>query len=198
MIIYFVAGARPNFMKVAPLLRACHGHPTIIPKLVHTGQHYDYQMSRTFFEDFDISEPDYFLDVRSGTHAEQTARIMVAFEKVCQEARPDLVVVVGDVNSTLACSITAKKLHIRVAHVEAGLRSGDKSMPEEINRMVTDAISDDLFVTEVAGLDNLRREGHPDSRDDRHSTLHAGEGRSRGGPSRAVRGGDAPSAFQRR
>ena len=131
---------------------------------MHTGQHYDYEMSRTFFEDFDIQEPDHFLDVRSGSHAEQTARIMVAFEKVCLAEAPEMVVVVGDVNSTLACSVTAKKLHIRVAHVEAGLRSGDTRMPEEINRMVTDAISDLLFVTERSGLENLIHEGHPESR----------------------------------
>jgi UDP-N-acetylglucosamine 2-epimerase (non-hydrolysing) len=160
MIVHFVAGARPNFMKIAPLLRACEAYAEIDARLVHTGQHYDYEMSRTFFEDFDIPEPHHFLDVRSGSHAEQTARIMVAFEKVCLHDRPDLVVVVGDVNSTLACSVTAKKLHIRVAHVEAGLRSGDLQMPEEINRMVTDAISDALFVTELSGLENLRREGH--------------------------------------
>lgn len=164
MKLLFVAGARPNFMKIAPLLRACGAFPELEAKLVHTGQHYDYEMSRTFFEDFDIQEPDHFLDVRSGSHAEQTARIMVAFEKVCLAEEPDMVVVVGDVNSTLACSVTAKKLHVRVTHVEAGLRSGDTRMPEEINRMVTDAISDSLFVTEKSGLENLAREGHPDSR----------------------------------
>ena len=163
MKLLFVAGARPNFMKIAPLLRACQAFPELDAKLVHTGQHYDYEMSRTFFEDFDIPEPDYFLDVRSGSHAEQTAKIMVAFEKVCLDEVPDMVVVVGDVNSTLACSVTAKKLHIRVAHVEAGLRSGDTRMPEEINRMVTDAISDLLFVTEKSGMENLAREGHADS-----------------------------------
>ncbi len=164
MKLLFVAGARPNFMKIAPLLRACEAVPELEALLVHTGQHYDYEMSRIFFEDFDIPEPDHFLDVRSGSHAEQTARIMVAFEKVCLAEDPQMVVVVGDVNSTLACSVTAKKLHIRVAHVEAGLRSGDTRMPEEINRMVTDAISDLLFVTETSGLENLTREGHPESR----------------------------------
>lgn len=164
MKLLFVAGARPNFMKIAPLLRACQAYPELDARLVHTGQHYDYEMSRIFFEDFDIPKPDYFLDVRSGSHAEQTAKIMVAFEKVCLDEVPDMVVVVGDVNSTLACSVTAKKLHIRVGHVEAGLRSGDTRMPEEINRMVTDAISDLLFVTEKSGLENLAREGHPDSR----------------------------------
>ncbi|MBM4354751.1 MAG: UDP-N-acetylglucosamine 2-epimerase (non-hydrolyzing) [Deltaproteobacteria bacterium] len=164
MKLLLVAGARPNFMKVAPLLRACSKVPGMQAKLVHTGQHYDYEMSRTFFEDFGLPEPDHFLDVRSGTHAEQTARIMIAFEKVCLDEEPDWVVVVGDVNSTLACSVTAKKLRIRVAHVEAGLRSRDMGMPEEINRLVTDSISDLLFVTEKSGLSNLAAEGHPSDR----------------------------------
>lgn len=167
MKLLLVAGARPNFMKIAPLiheLKARSNEPgaerhQLSWKLVHTGQHYDYEMSRVFFEDFDIPEPDYFLNVGSGSHAEQTARIMVEFEKVCQKEAPDLVVVVGDVNSTLACSITAKKLNIKVAHVEAGLRSGDMTMPEEINRIVTDSISDLLFVSEPSGLENLKREG---------------------------------------
>jgi len=167
MKLLLVAGARPNFMKIAPLIHelksrsnepgtGCH---QLSWKLVHTGQHYDYEMSRVFFEDFDIPEPDYFLNVGSGSHAEQTARIMIEFEKVCQSEAPDVVVVVGDVNSTLACSITAKKLNIKVAHVEAGLRSGDMTMPEEINRIVTDSISDLLFVSEPSGLENLKKEG---------------------------------------
>ncbi|RLB73269.1 MAG: UDP-N-acetylglucosamine 2-epimerase (non-hydrolyzing), partial [Deltaproteobacteria bacterium] len=130
--------------------------------IVHTGQHYDYAMSQTFFDDLELPEPDHFLDAGSGSHAGQTAKIMVAFEKVCLEEKPDLVIVVGDVNSTLACSIVAKKLLIKVAHVEAGLRSFDLTMPEEINRMVTDAISDYFFVTESSGLDNLLREGKPE------------------------------------
>ncbi|MEW6667876.1 MAG: UDP-N-acetylglucosamine 2-epimerase (non-hydrolyzing) [Thermodesulfobacteriota bacterium] len=167
MKILLVAGARPNFMKIAPLVRAltarrpgpCHGEFSW--KIVHTGQHYDYEMSQAFFEDLELPRPDFFLNAGSGSHASQTARIMTAFEEVCLAERPDLVVVVGDVNSTLACSITAKKLLIRVAHVEAGLRSFDMAMPEEINRMVTDSISDFLFVTEESAVRNLLREGKP-------------------------------------
>lgn len=158
--ILLVAGARPNFMKIAPLvheLGLCDGN--IAWKLMHTGQHYDYEMSKVFFEELNIPEPSYFLNVGSGSHAEQTARVMLEFEKVCLKERPDAVVVVGDVNSTLACAITAKKLDIRVAHVESGLRSGDMSMPEEINRIVTDSISDYLFVSERSGIKNLEREG---------------------------------------
>ena len=131
-------------------------------KLVHTGQHYDYEMSQAFLDDLEIPKPDYFLEAGSGSHAEQTAKIMLNFEKVCEADRPDLVVVVGDVNSTLACSVVAKKMGIEVAHVEAGLRSFDLTMPEEINRMVTDSISDYFFVTEKSGVDNLRKEGKPD------------------------------------
>lgn len=164
MKIFLVAGARPNFMKIAPLVRELQrpGRSADISpdwRLIHTGQHYDYKMSEVFFRDFDLPKPDYFLNAGPGSHAEQTARVMVEFEKVCMNERVDLVVVVGDVNSTLACAITAKKLNIRVAHVEAGLRSGDMTMPEEINRIVTDSISDYLFVSEKSGLDNLRKEG---------------------------------------
>ena len=162
MRILYVVGARPNFVKIAPLVRESANQAGVEAKLVHTGQHYDYQMSKSFFEDFAIPEPDFFLAAGSGSHAEQTARIMIAFEKVCRSDKPDLVVVVGDVNSTLACSVTAKKLHVTVAHVEAGLRSRDMSMPEEINRLVTDAISDYLFVSEKSGLDNLKAEGKGD------------------------------------
>ena len=133
-------------------------------QIVHTGQHYDYEMSQAFFEDLEIPKPKYFLDAGSGSHAVQTAKIMVAFEKICEKERPDLVMVVGDVNSTLACSIVAKKLLIKVAHVEAGLRSFDLAMPEEINRMVTDAITDYFFVTEESGRLNLLREGKPAKR----------------------------------
>ncbi len=155
-----VAGARPNFMKIAPLVHKIRKDNRGIEwKFVHTGQHYDYEMSKAFFNDFDLPEPDYFLNVGSGSHAEQTAKIMQRFEKTCLKERPDLIVVVGDVNSTLACSITAKKLNIKVAHIEAGLRSDDLSMPEEINRIVTDSISDYLFVTEKSGMRNLRKEG---------------------------------------
>jgi UDP-N-acetylglucosamine 2-epimerase (non-hydrolysing) len=163
MKILLVAGARPNFMKIAPLIHELHEKKRVKWELVHTGQHYDYEMSKVFFEDFDIPEPDYFLNVGSGSHAKQTSKIMTEFEKVCVADTPDIVVVVGDVNSTLACSITAKKLGIKVAHVEAGLRSRDVSMPEEINRIVTDSISDYLFVTERSGIENLKREGKVDN-----------------------------------
>ena len=160
MKVLLVAGARPNFMKIAPIF---HATPERVDcRIVHTGQHYDYQMSQTFFDDLELPAPDYFLDAGSGSHAVQTAKVMVAFEKVCLEVEPDLVIVVGDVNSTLACSIVAKKLWIKVAHVEAGLRSFDLLMPEEINRMVTDAISDYFFVTEACAAKNLEREGKPD------------------------------------
>lgn len=154
-----VAGARPNFMKIAPIYREALGRPGVVCRIVHTGQHYDQEMSQAFFDGLGLPAPHRFLNAGSGSHAEQTARIMVAFEQVCLEERPDLVIVVGDVNSTLACSIVAKKLHVRVAHVEAGLRSFDLAMPEEINRMVTDAISDDFFVTEESGVENLLSEG---------------------------------------
>jgi len=133
-------------------------------RLVHTGQHYDYEMSQAFFEDLEIPEPHFFLNAGSGSHAEQTAKIMVAFEQVCVNEKPDLIMVVGDVNSTLACSIVAKKLLIHVAHVEAGLRSFDLAMPEEINRMVTDSITDYFFVTEQSAIDNLTKEGKPKDR----------------------------------
>jgi UDP-N-acetylglucosamine 2-epimerase (non-hydrolysing) len=159
-----VAGARPNFMKIAPIYRASLAHDRVKCHIVHTGQHYDYAMSQTFFEELGIPDPDYHLEAGSGSHAVQTAKIMIAFEEICKELRPDLVMVVGDVNSTLACSVTAKKLQIPVAHVEAGLRSFDLSMPEEINRMVTDAISDWFFVTEESGVTNLLTEGKPRER----------------------------------
>ncbi len=165
MKLLLVAGARPNFMKIAPLVHVIHQknqknkRNQIDYKLVHTGQHYDYEMSKVFFDELDIPEPDYFLNVGSGTHAEQTAKIMTVFEEICLQEKPDVVVVVGDVNSTLACSVTAKKLNIKVAHVEAGLRSFDMTMPEEINRIVTDTISDYLFVSEKSGIKNLKKEG---------------------------------------
>ncbi|MBX9965132.1 MAG: UDP-N-acetylglucosamine 2-epimerase (non-hydrolyzing) [Burkholderiales bacterium] len=165
MKLSLVAGARPNFMKVAPLIRAIRARDDRFEyRLVHTGQHYDREMSDVFFEELGIPAPHDHLGAGGGSHAEQTAKILVGYEQACLERRPDAVIVVGDVNSTLACSITAKKLQIPVAHVEAGLRSGDRAMPEEINRLVTDAISDHLFVTEAAARDNLLREGHaPDS-----------------------------------
>jgi len=149
-------------MKIAPIIRALQRHPDRFAyKLVHTGQHYDREMSDVFFEELDIPKPDHCLEVGSGTHAEQTARVMLRFENVCRDEDPHLVLVVGDVNSTLACSIVAKKLNVKVAHVEAGLRSGDLRMPEEINRLVTDAITDYFFVTEKSGLANLVAEGKP-------------------------------------
>jgi UDP-N-acetylglucosamine 2-epimerase (non-hydrolysing) len=158
-----VAGARPNFMKIGPIHRAFSlrrdGHAPADLLLVHTGQHYSRNMSDDFFRDLGIPEPDINLEVGSGSHAEQTARIMMAFEPVCLEHRPDWVIVVGDVNSTIACALTARKLGIRVAHVEAGLRSRDMSMPEEINRLCTDAISDLLFTTDTNADENLRNEG---------------------------------------
>ncbi len=162
MKILLIAGARPNFMKIAPIYRASRKHTGIECMIVHTGQHYDHEMSQAFFDDLDIPQPMHVLEAGSGSHAVQTAKIMVAFEDVCLQEKPDLVMVVGDVNSTLACSVVAKKLQIKVAHVEAGLRSFDQSMPEEINRMVTDAISDYLFVTEESGVQNLLREGKAD------------------------------------
>ncbi len=158
-----VVGARPNFMKIAPLIDAMNRFPDRIEHLlVHTGQHYDRKMSKAFFEDLGMPRPDLDLEVGSGTHAEQTGRVMMAFEKVCGEVRPDLVIVVGDVNSTMACTITAKKLGIRVAHVEAGLRSRDMTMPEEINRLCTDVLCDYLFTTDVLADRNLIREGVPE------------------------------------
>jgi len=159
MKILLVTGARPNFMKVAPIIREMRNHGGFDWKLVHTGQHYDYQMSQLFFDDLELPMPDFFLKAGSGSHATQTSKIMLTFEQVCIEERPDLVLVVGDVNSTLACSIVAKKLCIKVAHVEAGLRSFDMTMPEEINRIVTDSITDIFFVTEQSGVENLLREG---------------------------------------
>lgn len=163
MKVFLVAGARPNFMKIAPLVEALRARAQAFPELetmlVHTGQHYDSRMSDEFFRDLDMPEPDIHLGAGSGTHAEQTARVMVAFEKICLEQKPAMVVVVGDVNSTLACALAAKKLEIPVAHVEAGLRSHDMRMPEEINRRCTDIISDLLFTTERLADRNLLREG---------------------------------------
>ncbi|MDA3859858.1 MAG: UDP-N-acetylglucosamine 2-epimerase (non-hydrolyzing) [Melioribacteraceae bacterium] len=158
--IISVVGARPNFMKVAPIHKAFKKHEDEITHLIcHTGQHYDEKMSKVFFEDLELPQPDFYLGVGSGSHAEQTAKVMVEFEKILIQEKPDMVLVVGDVNSTIACSLTAKKLHIKVVHVEAGLRSFDMEMPEEVNRILTDRISDYLFVTEKSGLDNLKNEG---------------------------------------
>jgi UDP-N-acetylglucosamine 2-epimerase (non-hydrolysing) len=157
--IILVCGARPNFMKIAPIMEAIRKSGRVRPYLVHTGQHYDEKMSKSFFDLLGIPKPDIDLEVGSGSHAEQTGKVMVAFEKVCQKERPDMVVVVGDVNSTLACTIVAKKLFIPAAHVEAGLRSFDMRMPEEINRMVTDSICDLFFTTDPEGDRNLLKAG---------------------------------------
>jgi UDP-N-acetylglucosamine 2-epimerase (non-hydrolysing) len=159
MKIVNVVGARPNFMKIAPLMEAYRANPEIEPLLVHTGQHYDERMSDLFFRQLGIPEPDVNLGIGSGSHAVQTAETMKAFESVVVEHRPDAVLVVGDVNSTIACGLVAVKLGAKLIHVEAGLRSGDRSMPEEINRLLTDSISDLLFCTEHSGVENLLREG---------------------------------------
>ncbi|QJW91168.1 UDP-N-acetylglucosamine 2-epimerase (non-hydrolyzing) [Spirosoma taeanense] len=159
MKILNIVGARPNFMKVAPLHRAFLAYPDIDSKIVHTGQHYDARMSDVFFNQLELPQPDYYLGVGGGTHTQQTAEIMLKFEEVMTAEQPDWVLVVGDVTSTIACALVAVRMGVRVAHVEAGLRSGDRRMPEEINRILTDNLSDLLFVTEQAGLDNLRREG---------------------------------------
>lgn len=150
-------------MKIAPIVRALQAHGGLEFKIIHTGQHYDREMNDVFFEELGIPEPHVFMAAGGGSHSQQTGRIMVAFEELCQAERPDAVLVVGDVNSTLACSIAAKKLNIPVAHVEAGLRSGDMTMPEEVNRVVTDSISDWFFVTEPSGIAHLKREGKQDS-----------------------------------
>jgi UDP-N-acetylglucosamine 2-epimerase (non-hydrolysing) len=160
MKIINIVGARPNFMKMAPIIEAMNRYPEKIEHLlVHTGQHYDEKMSRAFFDDLGMPKPDIDLGVGSGSHAQQTAKIMVAFEAVCLQEKPDLVIVVGDVNSTMACTITAKKLGIKVGHVEAGLRSRDMDMPEEINRLCTDVLCDYLFITDHYAEKNLRAEG---------------------------------------
>ena len=167
--IVIVAGARPNFMKVAPIIqqirqRAGGDEPGLSYRLVHTGQHYDPTMSDVFFRELGIPAPDYNLGVGSGSHAAQTAGVMLKFEPVCLEERPDWVVVVGDVNSTLACTLVCAKLGVKVAHVEAGLRSFDRRMPEEVNRIVTDALADLLLTPSADGDENLLREGIPAAR----------------------------------
>src|SRR5829696_5499650 len=159
--IHLVAGARPNFMKIAPMVRALQYDGRLSFKIIHTGQHYDREMNEVFFEELGIPKPDAFLGAGGGTHAQQTAKIMVEYEALCRQDTPACVVVVGDVNSTLACSIVAKKACIRLAHVEAGLRSGDLTMPEEVNRLVTDAIADWFFVSEPSGMEHLLHEGKP-------------------------------------
>ena len=160
MKIITVAGARPNFIKIAPLYRAFLTRGDRFDhRICHTGQHFDMNMSKIFFDELEIPEPDFNLGVGSGTHADQTARIMIEFEKILLQEKPDLILVPGDVNSTLACSVVASKMGIAVGHVEAGLRSFDREMPEEINRIVTDVLSDYLFVSEGSGLVNLKNEG---------------------------------------
>ena len=165
MKIISVVGARPNFMKIAPFIHTIEDYNKNYPFdgiehiLVRTGQHYDDRMSKVFFESLKIPDADIHLDIGSGTHAEQVGNTMIAFEKVLKEEKPDWVVVVGDVNATLACSVTAKKERIKVCHIEAGLRSGDIDMPEEVNRLVTDSISDLLLTPDLLSSDNLKKEG---------------------------------------
>jgi UDP-N-acetylglucosamine 2-epimerase (non-hydrolysing) len=159
--IDLIAAARPNFMKVAPLYHALAAERWCTPRIVHTGQHYDANMSDAFFADLGLPKPHVHLGVGSGGHAEQTGRVMVEYERVCLASRPDWIVVVGDVNSTLACALVGAKLLIPVAHLEAGLRSGDRSMPEEINRLATDAIADVLWTPSPDGNEHLAREGVP-------------------------------------
>ena len=159
-VIDLIAAARPNFMKVAPLYRELQRHEDVLqPRLVHTGQHYDENMSGSFIRDLGLPNPAVHLGAGSGNHGEQTGRVLIAYEKLCLESAPDWTVVVGDVNSTLACALAATKLNIPVAHLEAGLRSGDRTMPEEINRVATDAISDVLWTPSADADENLLREG---------------------------------------
>ncbi len=164
MKVINICGARPNFMKIAPLMRAFATRPDIHPLLVHTGQHYDEAMSKAFFDDLHIPRPDINLEVGSASHAVQTALIMERFEPIVLSEKPDAVLVVGDVNSTIACGLVAVKLLVPLIHVEAGLRSFDRTMPEEINRVLTDVISELLFVTESSGVRNLEHEGIPSSK----------------------------------
>ncbi len=159
MLIHLVCAARPNFMKIAPLYHSLKKEDWANPLIVHTGQHYDPNMSDAFFDDLGLPRPDIYLGIGSGTHAEQTGKVMIAYEKVLNEQMPDLVVVVGDVNSTMAATITASKLGVKVAHLEAGLRSFDRSMPEEINRLVTDVLSDVLWTPSRDAVENLLNEG---------------------------------------
>lgn len=167
MPIHLVAAARPNFMKIAPLYHELRRHHWCRPVVVHTGQHYDYNMSAAFFADLGLAEPEVHLGVGSGTHGQQTAGVLEAYEKVLLQQRPDWVVVVGDVNSTLACALAAAKLQVRVAHLEAGLRSFDRSMPEEINRVLTDQVADLLWTPSPDGDANLLAEGIPAERIER-------------------------------
>jgi len=163
-ILDLVAGARPNFMKLAPVVRGLGAYPAVTPRIIHTGQHYDPSMTDVFFRDLGIPAPEVHLDVGSGTHGAQTARILERYESHLMQQRPSGTVVFGDVNSTVACALAAVKLGVPVAHVEAGLRSFDRTMPEEINRLLTDAVADLLLVSEPSGVTNLRREGVDDSK----------------------------------
>lgn len=164
MKVIQVVGARPNFMKVAPLHRAIKNLKGWTSKIVHTGQHFDAKMSDIFLTQLELPKPDFFLGIGGGSHTEVTAKIMLAFEKIVESENPDLIIVVGDVTSTLACTLVAVKMGIPLAHVEAGLRSGDRTMPEEINRILTDSVADYLFVTEQSGIDHLKHEGVPDEK----------------------------------
>ncbi|MDF1561356.1 MAG: UDP-N-acetylglucosamine 2-epimerase (non-hydrolyzing), partial [Bacteroidales bacterium] len=168
ILLDLIVGARPNFMKIAPIIREIErrrvNNENIKYRLVHTGQHYDRNMSGSFFEELDIPEPDVNLNVGSGTQAEQTSCIMVGYEKLMMQQKPDLCIVVGDVTSTMACAIAAKKMLVPVAHVEGGIRSGDMTMPEEINRIVTDSITDYFFTTSETANENLRKSGVSDDR----------------------------------
>ena len=164
MKVIQVVGARPNFMKVAPLHRAIQKLAGWTSKIVHTGQHFDAKMSDVFFTQLELPTPDFFLGIGGGSHTEVTAKIMIAFEKIVEAEKPDLIIVVGDVTSTLACTLVAIKMGIKVAHVEAGLRSFDRTMPEELNRILTDSVADYLFVTEESGLQHLKNEGVADER----------------------------------
>ena len=164
MKVIQVVGARPNFMKVAPLHRAIQALTGWTSKIVHTGQHFDAKMSDVFFTQLELPKPDYFLGIGGGSHTEVTAHIMLAFEKIVADEKPDLIIVVGDVTSTLACTLVAIKMGIPLAHVEAGLRSFDRTMPEELNRLLTDSVANYLFVTEESGLTHLKNEGVPDEK----------------------------------
>ncbi|CAM4346599.1 UDP-N-acetylglucosamine 2-epimerase (non-hydrolyzing) [Cytophagaceae bacterium 50C-KIRBA] len=159
MKVLQIVGARPNFMKVAPLHRAIQQMEGWESKIVHTGQHFDAKMSDVFFTQLELPKPDFFLGIGGGTQSEVTAKIMLAFEPIVQAEKPDLIIVVGDVTSTLACTLVAIKMDIPIAHVEAGLRSGDRKMPEEINRILTDSVANYLFVTEESGMQHLKHEG---------------------------------------
>jgi UDP-N-acetylglucosamine 2-epimerase (non-hydrolysing) len=167
VVLHLIAAARPNFMKIAPLYHALSRESWCKAELVHTGQHYDFNMSDAFFRDLALPEPNYHLGVGGGSHAEQTGGVMIAYEKVCLKAPPDWIIVAGDVNSTVACALVGAKLHIPVAHLEAGLRSRDRTMPEEINRIVTDSISDVLWTPSPDGDENLHAEGVPAERIER-------------------------------